>query len=236
MDGISKKVVSNVIFLTGDIHGTLDIDKLSEKNWRSQSKLTRDDYLIILGDFGLYWQKNENYEYLINFYKSRPYTVLWLDGNHENFSWIKKIPMVKFCGGNVQIDDNIIHLMRGEVYNIDNKTFFVMGGAKSTDKAYRIENISWWAEEEPNLKEKNNAIRNLEKTNYKVDYILTHACPAQISKLMFGFNGNSDTERFLDLINSNCIGNFKQWYFGHYHQDDSFHYYTCLYDNVVKLK
>ena len=35
----------------------IDISKLSTKNFKAQKKLTRDDYVIVLGDFGLLWKK-----------------------------------------------------------------------------------------------------------------------------------------------------------------------------------
>ena len=42
------------IFLTGDIHGNNSIEKLDDEHFDSTG-LTRDDYVIILGDFGLVW-------------------------------------------------------------------------------------------------------------------------------------------------------------------------------------
>ena len=47
-----------MILLTGDTHGSIDIHKLANSNrsFRELAKqMTRDDYLIILGDFGLVW-------------------------------------------------------------------------------------------------------------------------------------------------------------------------------------
>ena len=41
------------IYITGDTHGTIDRDKLNKENFRDEVKLTRDDYVIILGDFGV---------------------------------------------------------------------------------------------------------------------------------------------------------------------------------------
>lgn len=42
-----------MIYFTGDIHGEIDIGKLSYRNWAESRNLTADDYLIIMGDFGL---------------------------------------------------------------------------------------------------------------------------------------------------------------------------------------
>ena len=42
------------IFVTGDIHASYDIAKLSESCFNTAG-LTKDDYVIICGDFGLVW-------------------------------------------------------------------------------------------------------------------------------------------------------------------------------------
>ena len=41
------------VYVTGDIHGGLDMQKL--RDWELGDSLTRDDYLIIAGDFGFPW-------------------------------------------------------------------------------------------------------------------------------------------------------------------------------------
>lgn len=80
-------------------------------------------------------------------------------------------------GGNVQIHpdaNNIIHLMRGEYYTIEGKTFWTMGGATSIDKESRIKDVTWWEAELPTTAEYNHGLEALEKHNNEVDYILTH--------------------------------------------------------------
>ena len=55
-----------MIFVTGDTHIPIDITKLNRYNFPEQKELTKDDFLIICGDFGgvwngdkeeLYWRK-----------------------------------------------------------------------------------------------------------------------------------------------------------------------------------
>lgn len=41
-----------MIFVTGDIHGSRDIQKLSASNFPMQPQLSREDFVIICGDFG----------------------------------------------------------------------------------------------------------------------------------------------------------------------------------------
>ena len=59
---------------------------------------------------------------------------------------------------------------------LEGKKFFTFGGATSVDKANRTEFISWWKEEMPTGAEFELGFVNLEKHNWKVDYIITHDC------------------------------------------------------------
>ena len=71
------------LFITGDIHGQIDIAKINKRNWPEQFILNRNDYLLQLGDLGLIWQNDKTFKYLLDFYTSRKYTLLWIDGNHS---------------------------------------------------------------------------------------------------------------------------------------------------------
>ena len=59
-------------------------------------------------------------------------TYLFCDGNHENFELLEEYPEEEKYGGKVgKISKRIYHLKRGEVYTIEEKTFFVFGRGKS---------------------------------------------------------------------------------------------------------
>ena len=75
------------LFVTGDTHSIIDWKKLNTKNWEEQRNLTRDDHLLIAGDFGAPWVVGESAEdrYVLDTYENRNYTTLFVDGNHENF-------------------------------------------------------------------------------------------------------------------------------------------------------
>lgn len=224
-----------MIYLTGDVHLPYDVKKI--KYFKSQSKLTREDYLIVLGDFGLLWRRDsELYKQWLKWFSNRKYTLLWLDGNHENHKWLNSYPVEMWNGGKVhKISDNIFHLMRGQVFSIQENTFFIMGGAWSIDKQYRIEGISWWKEEEPNHSEMEEGFKNLESHDNKVDYVLTHTCPFSVISEMFQptVTYNSVTESYLDEIKTKI--SYKKWYFGHWHKDTSYDDYVCLYNKIIKL-
>ena len=48
------------IFITGDTHGSTDISKLGLSRFWEAERLTKNDYVIILGDFGLIWDNYPN--------------------------------------------------------------------------------------------------------------------------------------------------------------------------------
>ena len=111
--------------------------------------------------------------------------MLFVDGNHENFDWLEEFPVDDCFGGQVQrCGENILHLMRGEIYTIEEKRFFVCGGATSTDQEFRKPHVSWWPMENVTNAEKEHALDNLD-SNGSVDFILTHTCPDVAARLMF---------------------------------------------------
>jgi hypothetical protein len=129
-----------------------------------QKQLTKNDYVIICGDFGGVWNNSKEEIYWRKWLNDKNFTTLFVDGNHENHVMLNQYPVLDWNGGKVHfISDSIIHLMRGQVFTIDGLKFFTMGGAESIDKQRRVEGISWWKEELPNYQEYNEAMINLEK-------------------------------------------------------------------------
>ena len=176
----------------GDTHGLPScFRKLNTTEWPEQKELCSDDLLIILGDFGLIFEivSTAEEEWWLNWLLNKRCTVAFLDGNHENFHRLKYFPVTKKWGGNVQIikskgDKCIYHLMRGQVYTIEGRKIFTMGGAKSTDRGIERLGLDWWPEETPNYEEWQEADKNLKLHDNKVDSILTHTGPSSILKEM----------------------------------------------------
>lgn len=147
-------------------------------------------------------------------------------------------------GGVVGIaSKKVFHLRRGNIYNIENKSFFVMGGAKSIDKESRKEGISWWKEEEPSFNEFELALSNLDLVNNQVDYILAHTCPKSVSNIYLDDirlrsyddgKGDCQVARFFDEIITKV--NFKEFYFGHWHDEWSYDKFHMLYNRIIELK
>lgn len=228
-----------MIWLCGDTHGTTDLDKVSEyfEVLQLYQEVTKEDYLIILGDVAVCWDGGIGDIYLRDILQQLPCTVLWLDGNHENFEVIDTYPVKEWHGGDVQfIRDDIIHLMRGQVYEIEGKTFFTFGGGLSIDKYWRIPGQSWWPQEMPTEEEYELGRRNLERVDYKVDYILTHTCPTHVAPMLVEkvLPGEEELQNYLEEIyrSTEC----EAWYFGHWHVDWSGEIFQALWNEIVELE
>ena len=249
------------IFVTGDCHH--DFKKFNTKSFPQQKELDKEDYMIICGDFGGIWDGSETKEekWWIDWLDNLNFTVLFVDGNHENFDRLYTYPVTMWNGGKVhKIRENVIHLMRGQVYEICDKRIFTMGGASSHDvsggildmdapdfkerkkeldagwEPYRIKHVSWWEEELPSEAEYDEAHRNLKRYDYEVDYIITHCCSGGTQDILAGskFFIEDDLTDFLDNLKVIC--QYKKWYFGHYHDNINVNdKEILLYEKIVEL-
>lgn len=224
-----------MIYVTGDTHANLDIGKLSSRRFKEQKEMSKDDYLIVCGDFGFVWDGSAREMYWQDWLTGRNFTTLWIDGNHENFDILYEFPLTDKFGGKVrEIAPDIYHLDRGQVLTIDGKKIFVMGGAKSHDREHRIEHISWWEQEMPNHQEMERAIEALDKNQWEVDYVLTHCAPRSVQSTLSDWYENDPLVSFLERVREDL--KFKHWYFGHYHLDKQINdKFTVLYNKVIQI-
>ena len=221
------------IYITGDIHG--DIERLNPEKLKSKGyNLTIGDTLIILGDLMIPWlhpnwspEDRAKLQTLDNC----PFTIAFIDGNHENFEFLNSLPLNDWKGGKIhRLGHNVVHLTRGEVFTIEGCTFFAFGGAQSVDRYERKENLTWWKEEIPSKEEFQYGVFNLLK-NYdsKVDYVLTHTIPQ--------YSGAGDDPTCEMLKKFYETTDFKKWFYGHMHRNEfnSKLKLYCLYDGVMRI-
>ncbi len=225
--------------ISGDTHGTLDIKKVTDFFEGKEGNFTKEDYLIILGDVGVCAFLEEDEKETRNILRNLPVTVLFIDGNHEHFPHLFAYPEEIWNGGKIhRIEKDIIHLMRGQIFDINGTKFFTFGGAYSVDKWCRKEGFSWFAQELPCRAEYEKGWYNLESADFKVDYILSHTAPANVAeKMCYGelSNGESELRRFLQRVAKNT--DFKAWYFGHFHEDyETDDKFFCLFNRIKVLE
>lgn len=233
-----------MIYVTGDCHQ--NFREFNTKIFPEQKEMTKEDYVIICGDFGGVWNKeveNKEEKHLLDWLEEKPFTTLFVDGNHENFDRLYSYPVELWHGGKVhKIRPSVIHLMRGQIYEIDGKSFFTFGGASSHDiesgildpedpdfkekkkwldrewRSYRVNHITWWAQELPSEKEMQEGRANLAARDNQVDFIVTHCCATSTQMLIDVQKLKPDIETdYLEEIKQTI--QFKKWFFGHYHDN-----------------
>ncbi len=228
-----------MIHITGDTHG--NFLRFGSRYFPAARTMSREDYVIICGDFGI-WDESKESNYWLDWLDRKPFTTLFIDGNHENFDLLNGYHVRQWQGGSVhQIREHILHLMRGQVFEIDGLIFFTMGGAASHDVSsgilepddpelkqkkrmldkskalYRINHVSWWREELPSEVEYDAAIRSLEKVGWRVDCILSHCAPDSIASRIYPGYMPDRLTGFLEVVKNKCT--FDYWFFGHYHDN-----------------
>ena len=143
------KDVKILIYITGDTHG--EVERLVPSKLRA---LKEGDTLIVCGDFGFIWDSSKKEQKILKQLGKRKYNICFIDGTHENFSLLNGYGVSEWNGGKVhKIYDNLYHLMRGQIYNIDGKSVFTMGGGESPDIDIRSENDGWSRDEIPSQDE-----------------------------------------------------------------------------------
>ena len=215
-----------MLFVTGDIHG--DYDSLNKRNLR---QIKRGDKLLVTGDFGFIWDNSKNE--LKNFVKltRKKFDVLFVEGAHENFELLSKYPEADlYMGKGYKLAHNIYCLKRGEIYTIDGRTVFALGGGLAPyEESTGEETPSMPTDEQLKY-----AVDNLQKHRKRVDLIITHEAPASVKKLIDKNAEINDLNIFLDTVMHNT--SYGAWYFGSLHEDrrvsDKL---TCVFDEVHRV-
>ena len=221
-----------MIYITGDCHS--DFVRFNKENFPEQREMTKDDYVIICGDFGGVWN---------------------VDEESKRESW-----WMDWKGGKVhKVRPSVIHLMRGQVYQIDGKKIFTFGGASSHDISggilepddpdykrkkkeldhgwlpYRINRVSWWKQELPSKAEMEEGLKNLSVHGNTVDFIVSHCCSSSTQELLGGGLFTPDVlTNYLEQIRQTVT--FKKWFFGHYHDNKNVNAdEILLYEQLIRI-
>lgn len=234
------------VFLTGDKHGRYGdlADQIEIMG------ITKDDYIVILGDSGLnYYSGRRADGYKKNLNSLGP-KFLIVRGNHE----ARPTGDIEFYCDDVisgafirePMFDNIFYMLDGGVYTIAGKSILVIGGAYSVDKEYRLQmqaagflDYKWFPDEQLTEEERNNIMDAVVGLG-SVDYIFTHTCPSSFIPTDLFLPGidqskvDRSMEDFLDDITEYLT--FDKWYCGHWHTDRVVD--GCmrfLYHNIIRL-
>lgn len=233
-----------MIWITGDTHG--DFSRLFGQAFLPAGyRPSRRDLLIVCGDFGGLWHDSPQERRSLDAFETLPYTVLFLDGNHENFDLFDRFPARRWRGGMARrIRPNLLHLVRGQYFALDGMSFFTMGGAESHDMEdgvldpdepdferryrmllqtggrFRVSDYNWWPRELPCEAELAAGWRALKRHGFAADYILTHCAPTMVqreiaARLNVPPYPENRLTAFLQRVYESC--GYAHWLCGHYH-------------------
>lgn len=224
----------NNFFITGDTHGSVE-ERLIKLQLKFPEAKPEETAIIILGDAGInYWLNRtdlKNKKVISSF----GYTIYCVRGNHEErpenlpTMILKNDPNVK---GMVWMEEEfplIRYFADGGVYNINNHSCLVLGGAYSVDKYWRIQRAAarnqsfsgWFKDEQLSLEEREFIFNKIKNKSF--DFILSHTAPIscepkdlflpEIDQTLV----EKDMEFWLEDVKQ--ATNWGVWCWGHYHRD-----------------
>ncbi len=246
-----------MLFLTGDCHG--DFRRFSTKAFPAQKTMTKEDLVVILGDAGFLWDGSKQDTWWLDWLDTKPFTTLNIGGNHENYDLLEQYPKIHWNKGIAyQLRPSVLHLCRGQIYDLDGHKTFVMGGAESHDMdvilppgpdqvrerrrlkkqgiPYRVRGESWWPQELPSPPEHGLAWYHLHQAGLAVDLILTHCAPSHIQQQLAPRYPTNELTTFLQLVKD--MVSYKHWFCGHYHQSwkSEKDHFQVLYEEIIPLE
>ncbi len=202
-----------MVYITGDLHG--DISRLDE----GARKLKKGDILLVCGDFGFLWTGDSAEKKTLKKLQKKKYTIAFADGVHENYDLLEEYPREEWNGGEVQkLGENIFHLLRGEIYTLEGKTFFVFGGGENPEKQMYQDAGYWWEKEMPSMEEMEKGAQRLKQANMQVDYIITYTpAPGMHLSEEDSRETAAPLKAFFRAIAKQV--QYKRWFFGSCHMD-----------------
>lgn len=122
------------VYVTGDTHGEW-LSRFSSRDFPEGKELTKDDVVIVCGDFGI-WCNDSDQKYKLDWLNNKPFTTAFVGGNHDNYNMLNGdlYQNERWFGGEIKrIREKIVYLKNGNIFEFENKKFFVFGGARSHD-------------------------------------------------------------------------------------------------------
>lgn len=225
------------VFVTGDTHYKEEYQKV--ERLCEIAETDKDDFLIILGDHGCNYYGEKKDRRMKKYLESLPISFVLVKGNHD------QRPSRKLCdecyvvdpciSGKFLIDKEFPSILYPQMfgsYSVLEKPAFIMGGAYSVDKYYRLDmyeqgyhQYRWFPDEQLSPEEMEQCRREItDKMPFNGwEYIFTHTCPLKYEpydKFLTGIDQtkvDKSMENFFGEIESSI--KYAQWFCGHYHVD-----------------
>ncbi len=250
------------VFVTGDKHGNFS----SEYDYQHVKQLcdvvgtTKDDVMIVLGDHGVHydggWGDIKARKKLAKY----PITFVMIRGNHDRRpipSWKKVFAATDSMIGHFYEDpiaDNILYTNEYGWYTFGGVQTFVIGGAYSVDKYYRLmmndmgnKNYRWFYDEQLDAHEREEAEKML-LTGFRPNepvVIMSHTCPLNFKPtegLLQGIDQDKvdeTMEKWMDSLYIKVLERdipLLRWYCGHWHLDTTWEPMRFMFHEIEEMK
>lgn len=228
-------VHGRMFLILGDVHGEFGmlntfINKLVRNNgmFSGMAELYNeagDDFQIIIlqcGDFAYYWPLCDSRDRIrnrIDWLPNGHVPIYWVGGNHEDWDELDSLGP-----GISEVDPGVFYCPFGSTLEIKpDLTILFAGGAESSDKEYRLEEMKrgapkiWWEQEGISERDMDRLV-----LVPKADWVISHTAPNafDIADRMRGFRGGGG--HFFEPSRGKLeriLANYKpkRWFFGHFH-------------------
>lgn len=213
------------VYITGDCHG--DFRKFSTDSFPEQKGLSRDDFVIVCGDFGL-WHD------IIDFHGGKVHKI------RENVYHLMRGHVFELCGkkffafGGASSHDIQDGILEPDEYPDKKSLYRDFNKRTQRGEMLRINHSSWWKEELPSEQEMEFGLKTLDDNSNKVDFIVTHCCPQQVASMLSGGFYEADSiTRYFNVVAETV--EFSRWFFGHYHGNEAaMSKFILLYEQIVR--
>lgn len=235
-----------MLYLTGDTHGD-NLGRFSFRRHLGMKNWTKDDVAVVLGDTALMWPGCERETaYVLGQLASKPFAIIFILGNHDNYDWAETLPQVDVFGGTMRqiVIDGVTYENRfvvdswtvadlsgyhcllcahakshdiDRLYQPDDKEG--IAAAKRRGEWFRVAHETWWPQEELDIDAIEPFIQ--EHENERFDAVLTHDCPGMFCAFV-GHGGGvrmkaTEQEEYFDGLRRRL--DYGIWAHGHMHHE-----------------
>ena len=249
----------NRVFITGDKHGNFispdDYQKID--HFCEQFDTDTTDVMIVLGDHGMTYYSPTDKRTINGFKKLAkfPITFIMIRGNHDQrpchytTALPEYIETPAYSGRFSKLQGkleckNVLFTEEYGWYTFAGNRVFVVGGAYSVDKYYRLEmydigfhDYHWFHAEQLSA----NEMIDAEKTYFKyIDLphiVMSHTCPINYEPQEMFLGGIGDVDKSMEiwLGGLEFPGKYSKWYCGHFHTDKTVGNARFLYHDIIEL-
>jgi predicted phosphodiesterase len=200
------------ILYVGDIHDRLQAI-IAINNYCIKHNIST---VVQVGDFGLLFKDFKSRDYFQKRKRQNRPGPVWYTcgGNHDNYARWQALATEQGDSHITELAPGAYWVKRGGELILDNKLHLFIGGAESTDIAWRTEGKNWWPEETPTSAEFQLFHQNLKDNHPQV--VVSHDAPLRVD-LFRAERENSTTPRMLEHSLKFSEYTPPLWVYGHHH-------------------